>query len=90
MGEAAKLIFGYPVMIDGFALNSNVVPAQHFALLDEVAKTVNALRSFKNGGMVLLWGETDLSGETAFNDTLGRGGRMRWPGICGSRVCRRR
>jgi hypothetical protein len=71
MGEAAKLIFGYPVLIDGFALNSNVVPARHFALLDEVAKTVNALRFFKDGGMVFLWGETDLSGETAFNDALG-------------------
>ena len=42
MGEAAKLIFGQPVMIDGFALNSSDVPVRHFALLDEVAETVNA------------------------------------------------
>ena len=42
MSEAAKLIFGLPVMIDGFALNSNDVPVRHFALLDEVAETVNA------------------------------------------------
>jgi hypothetical protein len=37
MSEAAKLIFGQPVMIDGFALNSSAVPVQHFALLNEVA-----------------------------------------------------
>lgn len=71
MGEAAKLIFGYPVMIDGFAVNSNDVPARHFALLREVAATVNALRFFNGGGMVFLWGETDLSGETGYNDALG-------------------
>jgi hypothetical protein len=71
MSEAAKLIFGLPVMIDGFALNSSDVPVRHFALLDEVAKTVNALRFFDDGGMVFLWGETDLSGETGFNNTLG-------------------
>jgi hypothetical protein len=71
MGEAAKLIFGYPVMIDGFALNSRDVPVRHFALLREVVETVNALRFFKDGGMVFLWGETDLSGETGFNNALG-------------------
>ena len=72
MGESAKLIFfGYPVMIDGFALNSSNIPAKHFSLLNEVAETVNALRFFNDGGMVCLWGETDSSGETSFNDTLG-------------------
>lgn len=71
MGESAKLIFEYPVMIDGFALNSSSIPAKHFALLDEVAETVNALYFFDDGGMVFLWGETDLSGETDFNNTLG-------------------
>lgn len=71
MGDAAKLIFGYPVMIDGFALNSSDIPAKYFALLDEVAETVNALYFFDDGGMVFLWGETDLSGETDFNNTLG-------------------
>ena len=71
MGEAAKLIFGYPVMIDEFALNSSDVPVRHWGLLDEVADTVNALRFFNDGGMVFLWGETDLSGETGFNNTLG-------------------
>jgi len=70
MSEAAKLIFGLPVMIDGFALNSSDVPVRQFALLDEVAETVNALRFFDDGGMVFLWGETDLSGETGFNNTL--------------------
>src|SRR5215470_13339753 len=71
MGEAAKLIFGYPVMIDGFALNNSDVPVAHFALLREVAETVNALRFFNDGGMVFLWGETDLSGEAGFNNALG-------------------
>ena len=71
MGESAKLIFGYPVMIDEFALNSSAVPVKHLALLKEVAETVNALRFFDDGGMVFLWGETDMSGETSFNDTLG-------------------
>ncbi len=70
MGEAAKLIFGQPVMIDGFALNSGAVPVRHFTLLNEVAQTVNALRFFNDGGMVFLWGETDLSGETGYNDAL--------------------
>jgi OmpA family len=70
MSEAAKLIFGQPVMIDGFALNSSAVPVQHFALLNEVAQTVNALRFFNDGGIVFLWGETDLSGETGFNNEL--------------------
>ena len=71
MGEAAKLIFGYPVMIDGFAVNSSQVPERHRALLQEVAETVKALRFFKGDGMVFLWGETDLSGETRFNQALG-------------------
>lgn len=71
MGDAAKLIFGLPVMIDGFGLNSSDVPVKHWELLDDVAETVNALRFFDDGGMVFLWGETDLSGETGFNNTLG-------------------
>jgi len=71
MGDSAKLIFGYPVIVDGFALNSSDVPVRHFALLDEVAETVNALRFFDDGGMVFLWGETDRSGESGFNNTLG-------------------
>ena len=71
MGEAAKLIFGYPVMIDGFALNSGDLPLPQLGLLDEVAKTVNALRYFNNDGMVFLWGETDLSGPSGANTALG-------------------
>jgi hypothetical protein len=71
MSEAAKLIFGVPVIVDGFALNSSDVPARHLALLDDVAETVNALRFFDDGGMVFLWGETDASGEAGFNNTLG-------------------
>ena len=70
MSEAAKLIFGFPVMIDGFATSSSVVPVQHFALLDDCAQTLKALRFFDDGGMVFLWGETDASGEQTFNDTL--------------------
>ena len=71
MGEAAKLIFGYPVMIDGFALNSGDLPLPQLGLLDEVAKTVNALRYFNNDGMVFLWGETDSSGPSGANTALG-------------------
>jgi hypothetical protein len=71
MSEAAKLIFGLPVMVDGFALNSSSVPVQHLALLDDVAETVKALRFFNDGGMVFLWGETDASGEAGSNNTLG-------------------
>ena len=70
MSEAAKLIFGFPVMIDGFATASSVLPVRHFALLDDVAQTLKALRYFDDGGMVFLWGETDSSGEQTFNDTL--------------------
>ena len=71
MGDAAKLIFGLPVIIDGFALNSSDVPVKYWSVLDEVADTVNALSFFNDGGMVFLWGETDLSGEAGFNNTLG-------------------
>ena len=71
MGEAAKLIFGYPVMIDGFALNSSDLPLPRLGLLEEVAKTVNALRYFNNDGMIFLWGETDSSGPSGANTALG-------------------
>jgi hypothetical protein len=70
MSEAAKLIFGFPVMIDGFATASSVLPVRHFELLDDCAQTLMALRYFDDGGMVFLWGETDSSGEQTFNDTL--------------------
>lgn len=70
MSEAAKLIFGFPVMIDGFATASSVVPVRQYELLDDCAQTLMALRYFDDDGMVFLWGETDASGEQTFNDTL--------------------
>ena len=71
MGKSAKLIFGYPVMIDGFALNSSALPLPRLGLLDEVAQTVNALRFFNNDGMLFIWGETDSSGLAGGNTALG-------------------
>jgi len=92
MSEAAKLIFGVPVMVDGFATASSDVPARHLPLLDDVAQTLLALQFFNDGGMVFLWGETDASGTEQFNDALS--GRradavakyLQWEGVPASMI----
>ncbi len=72
MGAGANLILGLPVLIDGFVLNSQYVPYQHLATLQDAARTINALRFFNPEGIVFLWGETDLSGTVAYNNRLGQ------------------
>ena len=71
MNIGSTLLAGLPVAVDGFALNSDTVPARHAGTMREIADSLIPLHRFFHGGITWVTGHTDAPGSHTHNGTLG-------------------